>query len=392
MRLLFVKTRLEWPRTTGHDVHCYEMMRALASLGHEIVLLTEAAPVPQAVAGLRIAGVRCLDEAVGDHPVTLSYLQERFRRYWGIDAGLLRRVAAIVAGYRPDAVVVVGADTLPYLAGVGTSVRVWYAADEWVRHHLSVMASAPGGAWTHFRAAVVKGVYERAYAPLVDRIWVVSEGEQRAMRLVTGLDDVDVVPNGVDCDAFSPLDGEITADSAVFWGRLSFAPNARAIRWFCARVWPRLRGTVPGATLAILGSDPPDHVARLAGRDGITLLANLPDLRQQIASRSVVVMPFVSGGGIKNKLLEAAAMAKPIVATPKALRGLRSDPPVVVARSAGDFAEAVGALWSDPTRQRHLGAEARRWVSATHTWKAAAEEALLGLEASLRRAAGGARR
>ena len=41
-------------------------------------------------------------------------------------------------------------------------------------------------------------------------------------------------------------------------------------------------------------------------------MANLPDLRAEVQRREIVVLPFVSGGGIKNKLLEAAAMGMPM--------------------------------------------------------------------------------
>ena len=235
------------------------------------------------------------------------------------------------------------------------------------------------------RAAAIKGLCERAHASAIDRVWVVSPTEQRAMRYVTGVRDIDIVPNGVDADAFSPTGESPAPHSAVFWGRLSFPPNARALAWFFTDVWPRVRAEVPDGSFAILGSDPPADVARLAGREGVGLFSNLPDLRGPIGRQAVVVLPFVTAGGIKNKLLEAAAMAKPIVATPKALVGLRTPPPVVTAGSAREFANAVMALWREPDRARGLGAGARDWVQTTHTWNAAADQALRGIADSLQR-------
>ena len=384
MRLLFLKTALHWPRTTGHDVHCFEMMRALAQLGHEVRLVTEAPPAAPALDGLTLAAVHHVDDLPpGPGGVRLSYFQDRFRQYWGIEAQRLRAVQALVTRAGPDVVVAVGAETLPYLAAARGAVRVWYAADEWVRHHLSHLSTSPTESWFHVRAAVIKGLYERSYASAVDRVWVVSDAERRAMRCVTGLAAVDVVPNGVDCEAFAPTNAAVTPHSAVFWGRLSFAPNLQAIRWFTAKVWPRIRAAIPDATFTILGSDPPGEVRALAGRDGVALAADLPDLRASIARQAVVVMPFVSGGGIKNKLLEAAALAKPIVATPKALFGLRTPAPALVAATPEAFAAAVTALWREPDRGRQLGASARAWVSQTHTWQAAAAAALAGIDESV---------
>ena len=112
-----------------------------------------------------------------------------------------------------------------------------------------------------------------------------------------------------------------------------------------------------------------------------SLQAFLPELGRH----QVVVLPFVSGGGIKNKLLEAASMGKAIVCTPRACGGLRADgfSPLVAARTAGDWIRAVTRLWSDAGERRRLGEEARRWVSERHTWRSAARAAFDGLKASL---------
>src|ERR1700732_5022958 len=86
LRLLFVKETLAWPRSSGHDVHCFHMMQALTRLGHEVSLLCAAEPLPQALAGLRLTARRTFPTN-GEGPSSsprLTRLQERFRSYWGI--------------------------------------------------------------------------------------------------------------------------------------------------------------------------------------------------------------------------------------------------------------------------------------------------------------------
>jgi glycosyltransferase involved in cell wall biosynthesis len=124
-------------------------------------------------------------------------------------------------------------------------------------------------------------------------------------------------------------------------------------------------------------------VRALAGRDGIELVPDLPDLRAEIVRHQVVVLPFISGGGIKNKLLEAAGMARPVVCSPRACGGLHAAEalPVIKARGGAGWARAIQALWRDESRRRQLGADARRWVLRHHSWDAAARSA----EASLGR-------
>jgi glycosyltransferase involved in cell wall biosynthesis len=116
----------------------------------------------------------------------------------------------------------------------------------------------------------------------------------------------------------------------------------------------------------------------------VALVPDLPDLRPEVARHQVVVLPFVSGGGIKNKLLEAAAMGKPLVCTAQACRGLRleGDPPFLTARGVEEWGAALPALWADPGRRDRLGCAAREWALKKHSWAAAARDAVAGLAAS----------
>ena len=277
---------------------------------------------------------------------------------------------------------VVGLDVLPYLGGVKGPLRIWYAADEWVWHHLSQFRFGDRSTWINLREAAVKGLYERAFAPFMDRVWVVSETDDRAMRRVVGPGKVVVVPNGVDSEFFRPCTVIETARSCVFWGRLDFGPNIQAIQWFCSRVWPILRKAVPDATFTIYGFNPTEPVQALVGREGVSLVSDLPDLRDEIARHAVVVLPFVSGGGIKNKLLEAASSAKAIVASSTALNGLRQPErvPMVCVQTGSAWVQAILDLWKDEARRHRLGREAREWVIQNHTWSMAAQQAVSGLE------------
>jgi glycosyltransferase involved in cell wall biosynthesis len=380
MRFLFVKSTLGWPRTYGHDVHCYEMMRALRGLGHDVALATETTPSAAATTGLNLSAQWTLDPDDDAPAVAMSYLQERYRSYWGVSHGRLGTVGRICDDWRPDVYVVVGLEVLPYLVIPPGPLRIWYAADEWVLHYASQLLSDPKGVVEHVKAGAIKGLYERAFGPLMDRVWVVSSAERRAMRLVSGCRNVDVIPNGVDTDTFRP-DGSIPqSTSAVFWGRLGFGPNLQALRWFSGRVWPLIRQRESQAALTILGADPPEEVQQLHGRDGMTVVANLPDLKPAVNRHAVAVLPFVSGGGIKNKLLEAAAMARPVVATSRALSGLRPDAPILVADDPEAFASAVLGLWRDPAKAAQLGESAREWVRTHHTWQATAEAAIRAIQ------------
>jgi glycosyltransferase involved in cell wall biosynthesis len=247
MRLLFVKHQLVWPRSSGHDVHTFHMMKACGDLGHEVALATVVPPEPQAIEGAKlIERVRLsapLDNDV--RPLPGTRLQHRFRGFWGVEDHWAQALAQTTRRLRPDAVIVGGLDALPYLPPLENTVRIWYAADEWVLHHLSMVRPRRGHLMANLRGAAIKGLYERAHRNVLDRVWVVTERDRTAMRRIAGVEHVDVLPNGVDGEFFKPGHEPVAPRTAVFWGRLDFGPNIQALEWFCARVWPRIREAVP---------------------------------------------------------------------------------------------------------------------------------------------------
>jgi glycosyltransferase involved in cell wall biosynthesis len=381
VRLLFVKNALAWPRSSGHDVHTFYMMKACATLGHQVALATVAQPEAPAIEGLPLERYFRLSAPgpVPETPFTSTRLQARFRSFWGVDDLHVAALARASREFRPDAVVVSGLDALPYFPALENVTRVWYAADEWVLHHLSMLRPGDGHFIENLKAAAIKGLYERAHRHVVDRVWVVTDRDKKAMRWAAGITNVDVLPNGVDSEFFKPGPELVEERTAVFWGRLDFGPNIQALEWFCKRVWPVVRQAVPQARFTIIGFQPTPVVRALAETPGISLEANVRDLRPAARRHAVAVLPLVSGAGIKNKLLEAAAMGLPVVCTPLATLGLRGTPPVVTAANAGEFASALIKVWSDvdgrPGRSRAI----REWVMREHSWRAAAETAIAAL-------------
>jgi glycosyltransferase involved in cell wall biosynthesis len=146
-----------------------------------------------------------------------------------------------------------------------------------------------------------------------------------------------------------------------------------------------VRQAVPDARFTIFGFRPTESVRALTALPGIELKADVPDLRAEVQQRAVVVLPFVSGGGIKNKLLEAAAMAMPVVCTPRALSGLNnpSAEALVSAAAPEEWVRALKRFWSNDGDRVKAGAAGRAWVVRAHTWRAGAEAAMRGLSGML---------
>src|SRR5579872_701271 len=170
---------------------------------------------------------------------------------------------SLTAKFAADAVVVSGLEVLPMIGAVEGALRIWYAADEWVLHHMSQVQAFDARSWHNVKDAAVKGLYERAFRHKLDRAWAVTHADRQALRWIAGVPSVDVLPNGIDADQYRPTATAAEAATAVFWGRLDFGPNIQALEWFCSRVWPRVIAARPDARFTIIGFKPTAPVMAL---------------------------------------------------------------------------------------------------------------------------------
>lgn len=246
--------------------------------------------------------------------------------------------------------------------------------------------------WVHAREARMLADYEARVAARVDASLFVSDAEAELFRSRSGLLDgtVMAVENGIDTDRFDP-DAPLPAIDApagpliVFTGQMDYRPNIDAVRYFADQVLPALRAQRGDAHFAIVGRAPTDEVKALGARDGIVVTGEVPDVRPWLAAAHVVAAPLLLARGIQNKLLEAMAMARPVVASPAAAEGIDAVPGkhLLVADDPARMARAIDGLLSAPETATAMGAAARARMIERYGWDArlAPLGALLGLGA-----------
>lgn len=219
-------------------------------------------------------------------------------------------------------------------------------------------------------------------------ILLVSEPEAELYRQFCPAAQPLVVPNGVDTDYFRPTpDGPapwrpLPADdrtNLVFVGALDYHANVDGVTWFVRDIWPQVRKTLPDLTLGLVGRRPVAAVRRLAEAPGVRVFADVPDVRPYLAAADVAIAPLRIARGVQNKVLEALAMGKMVVASPQAATGLTAGESegLVVAHCPADWIQTLGrSMLSSENTPQQPSAAARRWVLAHHRWSAALETLL----------------
>ncbi len=179
--------------------------------------------------------------------------------------------------------------------------------------------------------------------------------------------------NGVDADHFSPDVAPHGASiDAVFVGAMDYWANVDAVSWFAREIWPEIRQLRDGATFFIVGSKPDAAVTALHGRDGVTVTGRVEDVRPYVAAAKIAVAPMRIARGIQNKVLEAMAMARAVIATPAGLEGIDAaiGAEAIAAASPQSFAAECVRLIEDRAAAAAMGRAARARVLSDYQWAA----------------------
>lgn len=233
--------------------------------------------------------------------------------------------------------------------------------------------------------------FEKNTANRADVNLFVSEDEAGLFRSKTGLgsERVKVLENGVDLDRFTPdhIFSPVDAGGApliVFTGQMDYRPNIEAVRIFAQESLPLIRAVYPDAIFAVVGRAPSAEVKALSVLPGVLVVGEVPETRDWIAAADIVVAPLRIARGIQNKILEAMAMAKPVVASAQAAQGVdaRHGRELVIARDSPAEVRGVLDFLADPARALKIGKAARTRMEARYGWDArmAGLPEILGLD------------
>jgi sugar transferase (PEP-CTERM/EpsH1 system associated) len=238
--------------------------------------------------------------------------------------------------------------------------------------------------WLMQREAKLLFQFESQVAQRVDASLFVSEAEADLFRTRSGAANVQAVENGIDTAFFDPAASFERIDTPgkliVFTGQMDYRPNVEAVTWFAETVLPQIRLAHPDAVFVIVGRNPTEAVAALAKQDGVRVTGEVVDVRPWLDAAACVVAPLKIARGIQNKVLEAMAMARPVVASGPAAEGIDHDGTILSGNTAAEVSNAVNGLLSDPSRAAAMGRKARERVQARYGWSArlAPLDALIG--------------
>ena len=356
--LLFLAHRIPYPPNKGDKIRSFHLLRHLGAryavhLGafvddpadwqHVEALKPYCASLKLVALHPRRARIASLTGFATGDALTLPYYRSRELKRW---AAGLAQTGTIRHGLAYSSAM---AQFMPRGLERRVLDMVDVDSDKWTQY---APTRAWPMSWVYAREGRKLAQWEARVAGDFDATLLVSEAEAALLRsrAPRAAQKIGAFENGVDADYFSPeraYDNPYPAGTRniVFTGAMDYWPNVDAVSWFAESILPRVQAAAPGARFVIVGSRPDEAVEALARLPGVVVTGRVPDVRPWLAHAACAVAPLRIARGVQNKVLEAMAMARPVVVSPQAAEGLRAEAgrDYTLARDEAEFARAVVA-------------------------------------------------
>jgi len=237
--------------------------------------------------------------------------------------------------------------------------------------------------WIYSREQRILADHEQRLLKDFEAVTFITDEESalfRSMSPKAMADKVYTLSNGVDTDYFDPKAEFDLTDlpklkplSICFTGAMDYWANVDAVTWFCKNVWPQVVTEFPECTFYIVGGKPPAKVKQLESIQGVIVTGRVPDVRPYLDVAKVAVAPMRIARGVQNKVLEAMAMAKPVVMTSMGQEGIQVDArqKALVLDEPSAMAKSIVTLLK--TEEVDFS-ENRQWIVKRYSWEGALQK------------------
>lgn len=381
MKILFLANRTPYPPYRGDKLKIFNLARRL-NKRHELHLLTfaqsqedlgykeELEKVFYKVHFIYLPGwksaLNCMSALWSPLPLQVLYFKS---------VAMRKKLEQVLAADNFDAVHVQHLRMSPYLASNKSLPRILDMPDAFSLYWKRRVEAAknPGVRW--FNAMEQSRVLR--YEPVMkqyDMSLVCSKEDQEYLKDIHKLNNIELLPNGVDLDTFA-ADGHDYSHNhtLLFTGNMDYAPNVDAVQYFVAEIFPAILQQHPEVQFIIAGQRPVKKVLDLAS-DNIKVTGFIEDLAAVYNQASVVVAPLRFGAGTQNKVLEAMAMGVPVVCSHIGFKGLgiASGEGAIMQQTPQGFADAVNQLLSDKNQRLTVGQKGMDVIKGSFGWDAIA--------------------
>ncbi|MBE7176878.1 MAG: glycosyltransferase family 4 protein [Mucilaginibacter polytrichastri] len=230
--------------------------------------------------------------------------------------------------------------------------------------------------WYLNRFAKKMRVFETEHINRFDGVAAISDFDRQNFERVGCHVPIAVFPAAIDPDKYHPDRNKTEINSLFFLGSMDWLPNREGLEWFLDQFCEHFTGGDLKGKLYVAGHDMPEEFDRFENNRDVFIAGEVDDALEYINSKSIMVVPLLSGGGMRIKIIEGMAMEKCIISTTIGAEGISCEPGthLFIADDKEAFYEAISRCLSDEQLCRQIGKKAREHALARHDYRKIAQQ------------------
>lgn len=380
MHILQLCPRVPYPPTDGGAIAMYDVTAGLSRAGHQVTVLALNTPKHHQPANVldhlgplvrllpvdvdtRLSPVKALRNLLFSE---LPYNIERF-----VSPAVVARLQEVLSTETIDVIQVEGGLVSWYVDAVqrlAPGVPVVLRAHNVEYTIWQMLAERESNVLKRFYLShLAKRLrrFEHQTLPRFDAVAAITEPDQRRLRELGCQEPVVFVPAGVDLNRFQRDPAIRPKPRTLFMiGSLDWLPNQEGVEWLLREVWPKAHELYPELELHIAGKETPPHIRNL-NLPGVTIHGFVESAAQFMQQYELMLVPLLSGGGMRIKIIEGMALGKCIISTGLGSEGIhvRDNFDIVLCDEPSEWIERLGRYYRGELGQQDIGEEAARTIA-----------------------------
>jgi len=382
LKILILTHRVPFPQNGGYAIVVCNTIKGLIALGHEVALVAlngkKYHGSVQTTEDELLQKIQYTSYDININVSVLDAITNLFNkkandvdRYYNAEFEklLLRELRQTTY----DVIQFEGLFVTPYHAAIRkhTKARLIYRSHNiehqvWMR--LAQQKSDLFKKWyLHLLARRVKD-YELQQLNKFDAIAVFTNEDKKTLLSYGVTIPVDIFPVGISLPDYKPDYNKTEFPSLFFLGSLDWMPNREGIEWFIESFYKDLTEGDLRVKFYVAGHNIPDSFDDYEAMGKIFIQGEVDDAFEFVNSKAIMVVPLLSSGGMRVKIVEGMAMEKCIISTSLGAEGINftNGTNILIANNRQEFYDAIARCITDEEFCRNIGLNARRLIEEQH--------------------------
>ena len=209
--------------------------------------------------------------------------------------------------------------------------------------------------------------YEISMLNRYDAILPITSEDEKLMREDGCRLPACIIPLGLDISRYHAKETAVPGFSLFHLGSMDWMPNREAVEWFLEAVWPEVHRWDPAIGLFLAGKNMPESIKKRQ-EPGLVVEDFISDAIRYMSDKAVMVVPILSGGGMRVKILEGMALGKTIISTRIGAEGIACThgENILIADTAAEFIHWIQACRKNPDLYRKIGKAAAHLAASEY--------------------------